>query len=92
MEIYKSEMIKNELQIFMRLIILLESMNQCATSVNKIGTLTFLVKQLELPEIACYLLQFLFLLAAVFNEKLVNFSGLFCIQIVHFAHNLHSKK
>ena len=62
-------MLKNKFQIFMRLIFFMENMNQCAPSVKKIGTLTFLVKKLGLPEIASYLLHFPTFLAVVFNAK-----------------------
>ena len=46
-------MLKNKFQIFMRLIFFFENINQCATSVKEIGTLTFLVKRLELYKTAC---------------------------------------
>ena len=72
--IYRSETLK---QIFMRLIFFLESINQCATSVNKYWH--------------GYLLHFPSFLAVVFTEKLIIFSRLFCIQIIHFSHNLHSE-
>ena len=85
-------MLKNKFQIFTSLIFFLEKMNQSAPSVKKLSCYIFCVKKLELPEIACNLLHFPTFLAVVFNAKLIHFSRLFCIQIIHFGHNLHSEK
>ena len=63
--INRSEMLKIKFQIFMRLIFFLENMN----AQLKIDVLTFLVKKLEPPEIAFYLLHFPTFLTVVFNAN-----------------------